>query len=225
MLDSLEGAMKEVTGKEEPLSGALFEGDTGYFSEGNLKEAERRKIEVLIPDQQFRKRDAQFEGRPEHGGKGRFTVKDFTYNEEENSYRCPEGKELEYQGKVKLNRNHGDKYQAKSRDCRGCGKKGQCIASRGGVKDPKRTLFIAGHEGGENICERMREKIDDGVFRTLYGRRMQIIEPCFADMAYNKKMNRFSLRSKIKVNIQWILYCMVHNIGKCIGTIGVLQGA
>jgi hypothetical protein len=29
-------------------------------------------------------------------------------------------------------------------------------------------------------------------------------------------MNRFSLRTKIKVNIQWLLYCMVHNIGKCI---------
>jgi hypothetical protein len=29
-------------------------------------------------------------------------------------------------------------------------------------------------------------------------------------------MNRFSLRTKIKVTIQWLLYCMVHNIGKCI---------
>jgi hypothetical protein len=35
-------------------------------------------------------------------------------------------------------------------------------------------------------------------------------------MTYNKKMDRFSLRGKKKVNIQWLLYCMVHNIGKCI---------
>jgi hypothetical protein len=27
-------------------------------------------------------------------------------------------------------------------------------------------------------------------------------------------MNRFTLRGRIKVNIQWLLYCMVHNIGK-----------
>ena len=27
-------------------------------------------------------------------------------------------------------------------------------------------------------------------------------------------MDRFTLRGKIKVNIQWLLYCMVHNIGK-----------
>jgi hypothetical protein len=44
-----------------------------------------------------------------------------------------------------------------------------------------------------------------------------IIEPCFSDMSYCKKMmNRFSLMTKKKVNIQWLLYCMVHNIGKCI---------
>ena len=27
-------------------------------------------------------------------------------------------------------------------------------------------------------------------------------------------MNRFTVRGKIKANIQWLLYCMVHNIGK-----------
>jgi hypothetical protein len=52
-------------------------------------------------------------------------------------------------------------------------------------------------------------------YRALYGRRMQIIDLRFADITYNKRMNRFSLRGKIKVNIQWMLYCMVHNIGKC----------
>jgi hypothetical protein len=61
----------------------------------------------------------------------------------------------------------------------------------------------------------MRKKIDEAKYRALYGRRMQIIEPCFSDMSYCKGMDRFSLRTKIKVNIQWMLYCMVHNIGKC----------
>jgi hypothetical protein len=53
---------------------------------------------------------------------------------------------------------------------------------------------------------------------------MQIIEPCFADITYNKKMNRFSLRTKIKVNIKWLLCCVVHNIGKCIAGILVESG-
>ena len=39
MLDSLEENMQKVSGEEEPLKGALLEGDTGYFSEDNLQEA------------------------------------------------------------------------------------------------------------------------------------------------------------------------------------------
>jgi hypothetical protein len=60
MLDSLEETMEGLTGEERPLEDAIVEGDTGYFTERNLKEAEERKIEVIIPDQQFRKRDEHF---------------------------------------------------------------------------------------------------------------------------------------------------------------------
>jgi hypothetical protein len=215
MLDKLNETMKEISGEEEPLKEAIVAGDTGYFSENNLQETEKRGIEVLIPDQQFRKRDPQFEGRKGHGGKGRFTKEDFKYDEEHNTYRCPENNVLEYQGQVELNRNSGEKYQAKSGDCKGCPKQERCIAGRGG-KNPKRTLYLADQEHEENLSDKMRKKIDDPVYRSLYGRRMQIIEPCFSDMTYCKGMGRFSLRSKIKVNIQWMLYCIVHNIGKCI---------
>ena len=45
--------------------------------------------------------------------------------------------------------------------------------------------------------------------------RLQIIEPVFADITYCKGIMRFTLRSQKKVMIQWILYCLVHNIGKC----------
>jgi hypothetical protein len=51
---------------------------------------------------------------------------------------------------------------------------------------------------------------------------MQILEPCFSDMSYSKGMDRFSERTKIQVTIQWLLYCMVHNIGKCIP--GIAEG-
>jgi hypothetical protein len=50
----------------------------------------------------------------------------------------------------------------------------------------------------------------------LYSRRQQIIEPVFSDITYCKRMNRFTLRGRKKVDIQWKLYCIVHNIGKCI---------
>jgi len=59
MLDNLEGTMKKVTGKKDPLKDSLVGGDTGYFSEDNLQEAAKRG-NVLIPDPQFRQRDPYF---------------------------------------------------------------------------------------------------------------------------------------------------------------------
>jgi hypothetical protein len=88
------------------------------------------------------------------------------------------------------------------------------MAGRGGKS--LRTLFIADKKQEGNLCEKMRQKTGGAKYRALYGRRTRIIEPCFADITYNKKTSRFSLRKKIKVNIQWLLYCMAHNIGKCI---------
>jgi hypothetical protein len=36
----------------------------------------------------------------------------------------------------------------------------------------------------------------------------------FANIRTHKRLDRFTLRGKIKVNIQWLLYCMVHNMEK-----------
>ncbi len=36
----------------------------------------------------------------------------------------------------------------------------------------------------------------------------------FLYIAGIKKLNRFTLRGTEKVRTQWLLYCMVHNIGK-----------
>jgi hypothetical protein len=96
MLDSLEENMKMITGREELLKKVLVTWDTGYFSEQNLQEEKKRNIEVLIPDQQFRKRDPSFERQKCHGWKGRFTVQDFFYNIKANAYICPNKKTLIY---------------------------------------------------------------------------------------------------------------------------------
>ena len=47
MLDNLEGTMKKVTGKKDPLKNSLVGGDTGYFSEDNLQEAAKRRIKGI----------------------------------------------------------------------------------------------------------------------------------------------------------------------------------
>ena len=92
--------------------------------------------------------------------------------------------------------------------------KDQCINRKEG-KGEFRALLILQREYDENLSEKMREKIDNPAYREIYSRRMQIIEPVFANMTYCKGMDRFTLRTQKKVNIQWLLFTIVHNIWKC----------
>ena len=48
----------------------------------------------------------------------------------------------------------------------------------------------------------------------LYRQRIATVEPVFANTRRPKGMDRFTLRGKVKVGIQWLLYCLVHNIEK-----------
>jgi transposase len=214
MLEKTERNMKEVTGKKKPLKGTVMLCDTNYFSEDNLQAAKREGIEAVIPDAQYRNRDGQLKEGERRKGKERFDARHFKHVKKGNYYICPNGKVLAFRGRVKLNRNEGDKYESRAADCAGCPYTGGCI--RGGKKPKKcRTLYIPVLKYKENLSQQMREKIDTPKYKKLYSRRMQIIEPVFADMTYCKGMNRFTLRTQKKVNIQWRLYCIVHNIGKC----------
>jgi len=225
MLDSLKENMKKATGKKEPLEDSLVTGDTGFFTEENLQEASKRKIEVLIPDQQFRQRDPDFGDRKGHGKKtAKYAIEDFNYDKKNDCYTCPAGNALEYKGEVELRNNSGKKYQAKKASCKNCPLMDKCISKRT-AKNPVRTIYIANKKYKNNLSEKMRTKIDDPVNREIYSRRMQIIEPVFSDITYCKGMNRFTLRGERKVDIQWKLYCIVHNIGKCIKSFAPKIGA
>lgn len=53
--------------------------------------------------------------------------------------------------------------------------------------------------------------------RRAYGsesRRLGIVEPVFGHIAGHKRMDRSTLRGRTKVNTQWQLYCLVHNLEK-----------
>jgi hypothetical protein len=41
-----------------------------------------------------------------------------------------------------------------------------------------------------------------------------ILLPVFANLRHNKRLDRFTLRGRRKVDNQWKLYCLVHNIEK-----------
>jgi hypothetical protein len=76
------------------------------------------------------------------------------------------------------------------------------------------TIFIGRvDEKKDSPIERMKRKFDTLFGRFLYNKRIAIVEPVFGNLK-NKRMDRFTLRGKKKVNTQWQLFSLVHNIEK-----------
>ena len=214
MLEETERSMRMVKGEENPLEGTVMLGDTGYFSEENLQAANAKGVEAIIPDEQFRNRDEEMNEGERRKGKERLDARYFNYVEDGNYYICPNGKKLMHRGKTKLNRSEGNKYESKASDCKGCPYADECIHTKSSKKQ-YRTLYIPITTYEENLCQKMREKIDTPKCKKTYSNRLKIIEPVFANITYCKGMDRFTLRGEEKVTIQWKLYSIVHNIGKC----------
>ena len=63
------------------------------------------------------------------------------------------------------------------------------------------------------FIEKKKQKIDSIVGKAIYSQRIATVEPVFGNHR-NHGRDRFTLRGKIKVNIQWLLYSIVHNLGK-----------
>ena len=156
----------------------------------------------------------------ENGSKKLYTKEDFTYNEILDVFICPAGKTLKYSGNQTFGNTYGRKYISSRSNCSHCEVRSKCVRSD---KTRYRTLYVIEKFFNRNHSDEMRMKIDSAEGREIYSRRMGIVEPVFSNICYCKGLNRFTLRSKVKVNIRWVLYAIVHNIEK-ITKYGVLDG-
>ena len=78
------------------------------------------------------------------------------------------------------------------------------------------VAFLRGREDAatETHTMRMQQRLDTPAGREQYGQRLATVEPVFANLRYNKRLDRFTLRGRTKVHGQWLLFCLVHNIEK-----------
>jgi hypothetical protein len=203
--------------------------DAGYHSEANLKGLCERAVPALIADGLMRRRDARFAGQARYkalpdplydkgaSGKpspGQFTPADFTYDPATKTCVCPAGKKLYSSGSAcTTNARRHHKFKGTRRDCLPCELRERCL--RHPAKTAIRQVaFFEKHQSVLPYTERMRRAIDSERGRKLYGQRIAIVEPVFGNLRHNKGLDRFTLRTQRKVNTQWNLYCLVHNIEK-----------
>ena len=81
-------------------------------------------------------------------------------------------------------------------------------------KTVSRQVHIFDGKRPGSLTDKMKQKIDTPDGRRTYSKRLGIVEPVFGNIRTCKRMDKFTLRGKFKVNIQWLLYCLVHNIEK-----------
>ena len=223
----LEGAKEklEAVGWEEPLKDMTISADTGYYSVKNLEACKEFEVDAYVPDQQFRKRDIRFAAAGRHrrpvdkrkekykSKKRWFSVEDFRLDDRTGKLICPAN-----HGLYVKNRNFETKdgykaiaYQAPKTACRDCKLRSKCLRN---PKTVARQVHLFYGKRSGSITDEMKQKVDTPEGRRTYSKRLGIVEPVFGNIRSCKRMDRFTLRGKIKVNIQWILYCLVHNIEK-----------
>ena len=214
MLNGAKENMRAIGKGEDYFAGKTFTADSNYHSPTNLKECDKEHLDAYVPDKRFRNRDPRFADARRHRGKRKkkFSLADFHYDETTDQYRCPNGKMLRL--KVKRAVVSGviyRRYLANRDECEICELKAKCLH---GKNITGRILNVPVGSLPSHLSKVMAAKIDTEKGRKVYDQRAGIVEPVFANIRFQKSMDRFTLRGKIKVNIQWLLYCMVHNIEK-----------
>jgi IS5 family transposase len=215
MLDGAKENMEAIGQSEDYFEGKILTADSLYHSPTNLKKCNEEKLDAYIPDKDFRKRDPRLKTKGQYRPKKkRFTLEDFRHNETTDEYICPQGKILKLQ--VKMAQVDGviyRRYVADRNDCQGCELKSRCIMGKNGKR---RHLNVPIGSSLDNLTKPMIEKIDSEKGRKIYHQRIGVVEPVFANVRTQKRMDHFTLRGKVKVNIQWLLYCMIHNLEKIV---------
>jgi transposase len=209
----------------------LITADAGYHSDANVRQLMDQGIPALVADNQMRSRDERFNGQGKHKNKDdplydkqaigqaktlkRFMPQDFRFNDD-NTCACPAGQTLTSCGST-YTTAAGQRYQlyaAQDADCQACALRNQCLKNPQNPRGRQVTRFEPKASDPNHPSERMRRAIDSPQGRRLYSQRIGTVEPVFGNIRHNKGLTRLNLRGREKVNAQWHLYCMVHNIEK-----------
>jgi transposase len=228
MVEATAKMFAELSDGSDIWRWAALTADAGYHSDRNMQSLAERGVDAYVADKFYRRRDPRFKDAARHvprkasapwarpTPKGLYQPSDFIVDADFTHCICPAGKRLYRNGgRCRIGARVGVKFAGALRDCRGCALRARCL------RHPERTptrqvVFFLGRraDGKPNHAAAMKQKIDTERGRHQYSRRLGIVEPVFANVCSTRGLRRFTLRGREKVNAQWMLYCLVHNIGK-----------
>jgi transposase len=207
--------------EKDPFETAKLTADNGFCDESNLEYLYNENINAYIPDKDFRKRDKRFKDADKHYPKerkkkpGKFHPEDFIVDPVNETVNCPAGKKMwKKSGNPKAFGVPAIQFRAHAGDCKACSFRRRCLRKED-QKTPRTFVWFKTNDPKHQpYTKRMAKKIDTEEGRYEYSKRLGTIEPVFANITSNLGLKWFSLRGKTKVRAQWLLFCLVHNIGK-----------
>jgi len=178
--------------------------DAGYGSEENYEYLENEDITGYVKYNNFHyEQKRKFKKNP-------YRVENLPYNENTDSYECPAGKKLNYTG-TKLRRNYNGyrqiHHEYQCTDCTGCTLRDACHQSKYNRK-------IRINPRLQRYRKRARELLMSEKGLDYRSRRPIEVESVFGQIKSNGQFRRFRLRGIEKVEIEYGLLAIAHNLKK-----------
>ncbi len=179
--------------------------DAGYGSEENYEFLESNQVDAFVKYNYFEK-----EQHHSDKTKGPFHVDSLYYNVKNNCYYCPMGQPMYFIG-IKEDRTEAGyirtlhRYQAQN--CNSCQIRGRCY------KGKANRIVEVSHRLNE-LKSKVRNRLlsEEGIKHRK--KRPVDVEPVFGMIKYNRGFKRFLLKGLIKVNIEFGLVAIAHNLRK-----------
>jgi len=139
-----------------------------------------------------------------------FLSQNLFYNKEKDFYVCPMGQHMQNIGQSKRTSSNGydakvTRYQAKR--CEGCPLRGLCHQAEG-----NRTIEV--NYRLKELKEKAKELLNCELGLAHRSKRPIEVEAVFGQLKSNNKFSRFTLRGLEKVNLEFGLMAMAHNLRK-----------
>ncbi len=207
-----------------PSKQARVLADSGFCNKETLEYLETHEIDGYLADHGFRSRDPRFADADRHKpdtkkkitAKTRFSGDDFQVDIKRQTCICPAGKSLWLKcAKARIRDNIFMQFMGYKEDCAICPLRDKCLKSDK-QKGARQLNVLLDHIETERNgpLERMKQKIDSKLGRHIYSQRLGIVEPVFGHLCEAIGIKRFSLRGKAKVDGQWKLLTLLHNLTK-----------
>ena len=186
--------------------------DAGYGSEENYVYLEEHRLGNYVKYNTFH-REQKKHRKPELIRKALFRSENFPYNEQADCFTCPAGQTLTYCYTGHEKSDNGSPIETRhyeAADCNACPFKSECTQAKG-----NRHIRVSFR------LRRFREQAKTNLLSDP-GKKMRVqrnveVETFFGQIKHNMRFRRFHLRGLEKVNTEWGLVCIAHNLRKLAG--------